>query len=279
MSDLVRWCAIADPKRRSDEKRYLALSEAMKLSGLDNEMTFLTSTAENIQNVLDSARNDFAQIRFVGQVGTWVLPILERIPSAVKSLKSADALVCETHEWWPRFFLVEGLNQMLANDHAMLDLRGSVFIFGATSEARAVIAALSKIGFNKMIISDPDEAVCTAFVEDLRKSYFGTQFQSVPRQFVTQLPGICSVAVNTVSESDAGNSSSDLAYFNFLKAGGSWLDLSIFPLNASLKTEALSVGATVIEGAQGFAFADQLWASSVFNISIDTTTYSRQLLF
>ena len=69
----------------------------------------------------------------------------------------------------------------------------------------------------------------------------------------------------------------DLAYFNFFKAGGYWLDLSIFPLDTVLTSEAQSVGATLLSGAHVYAMTDQLWAEAVFKIKIDTQTYADRL--
>ncbi len=279
MSAPIRWCTIADAYRAPQEARYQALDKALQAAGLETSFEFLIADQSNMGEILEKAKLEFSQIRFAGQSGSWVLPLLIRLPSSVMSLKSADALVYDQKEWWPRFYLVEGLNQMLAKDVSALDLSGSVFIFGATCEARAAIAALSKIGFNKMIISDPDEAACSAFVEEMKRSYFGTQFQSVARQFVTQLPGVCSIAVNTLSAAEAKEAATEIAYFNFLKAGGMWLDLSIFPLNSALQAEAVSVGATILSGAHGLALTDQLWAKSVFQVSIDLAAYTAQLSF
>lgn len=277
MKTPVRWCAIADEARSSEKRRFESLSQALREAGIENEFEFLIADKASAAAVLDKAKSEFAQIRLAGSVGAWILPTLERVPSSLNFSRAADAMVCEYNEWWPRFYLVEGLNQMLSLDASTLDLSGSVFIFGATPEARAAAAALSKIGLNRVVLSDPDDAKASAFVEELKRADFGTQFQAVPRAQITQIPGICSVAINTLSTLSEKETATELAYFNFLKPGGFWLDLAIFPLNATLQTEAQSVGASLFSGAHALALTDRLWAEAAFKVSIDAEAHSGRL--
>ncbi len=277
MSDVVRWCELSDRIDEPAKTRFQILNQEICKAGLETELTFAAADQANLQHVLDQARSSYAQIRISGRLGAAVIELLDRFPSALASLKACDSLVYEGGQWWPRFFLVEGLNQTIASDAAGLDLGGSVLILGATSEAKASVAALSRIGFNKMIISDPNETLCSAFVQDIRRAYFGIQFQAIARRAVTQLPGVCSIAVNTLTVTEDENSIGELAYFNFLKPGGFWLDLSIFPLNSGLQSEASSVGASVISAARVLARADCLWAASAFKVSIDFESYALSL--
>ena len=277
MSDLVQWCEISDRADDLGRVRFQRLNDELRKAGLKSEVTYVPATAANLQEALDQARSKYAQIRFSGRTGAAVMPLLERQPSALIALKACDSLVCQDGDWWPRFFLVEGLNHTIASDAAALDLGGSALVLGATPQARAAVAALSRIGFNKIMVNDPSDDVGSAFVEELRRAYFGIQFQMVSRNAVTQLPGICSIAVNTLTASEDVNSITELAYFNFLKPGGFWLDLSIFPLNSGLQGEAFSVGASMISGARVLARADCLWAQSAFKVSIDFDSYASSL--
>jgi hypothetical protein len=83
--------------------------------------------------------------------------------------------------------------------------------------------------------------------------------------------------VNTLSAEDDATSSTELAYFNFLKPAGFWLDLSIFPRNAALEHEAISVGASVVSGARVLAATDCLWAKTVFGLTLDADVYASRL--
>jgi shikimate 5-dehydrogenase len=275
---MIRWCEITDRDDDFARKRFQLLTTEIQKAGVENEVTFTIANEETLPDILEKARSTFAQIRVGGRLGSVIMPLMNRIPSSLASLKACDSIVSERGDWWPRSFLVEGLNQTLASDAGTLDLGGSVLILGTTPQARASVAALSRVGFNKMIISDPSEAVGAAFVEDLKRSFFGIHFQSVPRSSVTQLPGICSIAVNTLTAAEDANSINELAYFNFLKTGGFWLDLSIFPLNVGLQNEALSVGAIIISGSRVFSATDSLWAESVFKVKIDRESYASSLL-
>jgi shikimate 5-dehydrogenase len=260
-----------------DEPRFKILDETLKAAGVETEFTHVKATPETLGEAIDEARATQDQIRIGGRLGGHVLPLLSRLPSSVLSLKACDALVCENGEWWARFCLVEGLNHTLAQDAAALDLGGSVLILGATPDARATVAALSRIGFNKMVVSDPSEAACASFVEDLRRSYFGIQFQVVAREAVTQLPGVCSIAVNTLTQTEDADALNELAYFNFLKPNGFWLDLAVLPRNLNLEAEALSVGASVVSGARVLAMTDRVWAEAALKIKIDFDAHASRL--
>ena len=261
----MRWCELAfNDANRATTKRYELLNEELRALGVETEFEAVQCSKADLEPTLEKLRADFQAIRFSGETGPAVLPFLTRIPASISTLRSADSLVCEDGNWWPRCFLVEGVNQTFADDKSSIDLSGSVFILGATSKARAVVAALSRIGFGRMIISDPDEKKCQAFVEELRKSYFGIQFQATPRTLVTQLPGVCSVAVNTLVDGDDASGVAELAYFNFLKVGGVWLDLALFPLNQALQAEAVSVGGTLVDGYRVLAETDALWIAAAF---------------
>jgi shikimate 5-dehydrogenase len=272
---MTKWCVITDFK---DEPRFQILNETLKASGVPTEFTQIQATPATLAEALEEAKTTQNQIRIGGRLGAHVLPLLERLPSSVLSLRACDALVCDNNEWWPRFYLVEGLNQTIAHDAATLDLGGSVLVIGATPDARATVAALSRIGFSKMIVSDPSEAACSSFVEELRRSYFGIQFQIVARKAVTQLPGVCSIAVNTLLQSEDSEALNELAYFNFLKPNGFWLDLAILPPNTNLETEALSVGASIISGARALAMTDKIWAETALKIKIDFEAHASSLI-
>jgi shikimate 5-dehydrogenase len=271
---MIKWCEITDAPGST---RFRFLDEELKRAGLETEFSSAVANESSLPEVLEHALQTQNQIRVSGRLSSSVLAQLPRLPSSILSLKACDSLVCDKGEWWPRFFLVEGLNQTIAMDASALDLTGSVLILGASAEARAAVAALSRIGFNKMIVSSPRENEGEAFVEDLRRSYFGIKFQVVARNAVTQLPGVCSIAVNTLSRLEDAESISELAYFNFLKPNGFWLDLTLSPRNASLESEALSVGAAVVSGAKAIALTDKLWAESVFKTSIDLDSYAARL--
>lgn len=109
---MKKWAVLTDKSDGSDRRRFESLREALLKAGVETEVSILvTSEADFLQN-FENAKAQYSQIRFTGQTGSWVIPHLVRLPSAMLSLKSCDSLVCDHDEWWPRFYLVEGLNKI-----------------------------------------------------------------------------------------------------------------------------------------------------------------------
>lgn len=257
----VRWVELST---RCERERYTALSEELAKAGIANEVAFIEAPLAEFEPRLSEVKSEFAQIRIGGGLREIAYRTAERMPSTLLTVRSADAYVCERGEWWPRNFLVDGLQQAIAEEFGQLDLSGGVFVLGANADARAVITALFKVGYRRFSISDNDEDVALALTEELQATHFGVQFQAVPRHLVTQLPGVNSVAVNTLPLGTDDGILGELFYFNFLKPGGIWLDLPLVPRNPALATEAASVGATVEESAGVLARVDFAWAQAAF---------------
>lgn len=258
-SSVLRWAEIAI---RCDRERYTGLSELLREKGIENEVEFIETTPDDFAAVCEDAKTRFDQIRVGGALAEPAATLTDRLPSALLTLRSADALVYLDGEWWPRNFLIEGLQRSIASDLAHLDFLGGVFILGATAEARAVVAALSRVGFTRFNISESDATRGQEFVEQMRKTYFQTQCQFVPRHMITQLPGVHSVGVSTIREVEDDGLLTELSYFNFLRSGGIWLDLPFVPLSSSLENEARNVGALVEPSYRVWARADQFWLES-----------------
>lgn len=270
---MIRWCEIAEYHER---ERFEALSQAITKAGVENEVSFLMIDGEEFPVLLERAKSQFQQIRLSGSASEDVLALTPVLPSSTRILGCADALCRENEAWNPRNYLIEGLGRAFAKTSS-LDLTGGVFILGATPETRALVAALTRIGFNRFNIADPNEGTAQTLVEDLRKKYFGAQFAAVPRHLVTQLPGVHSIAVNTLVEGRDEGALGELFYFNFLKPGGLWLDLPLLPFNSSIDAEAHSVGAIVLSATEVFSIADFYWAKEVLGVSISQSEYESRL--
>lgn len=263
---MMRWCEVGN---EPSTVRFQALSEALTKAGVENEYTFIEFTGD--PEKIFARAEQFDQIRLTGEAASRILSYSPRTPSTLLPLRAADSYVKEADgNWWPRCFFVDGLNRTFAHSKLDLDFSSGVFILGANPESRWVIASLSRIGYNKVSLCEPDEVRGQAFVEELKKSYFKLQVQFVPRHLLTQLPGVHAVGVNTLFEGRDDGALAELFYFNFLKPGGAWLDLALFPYNQSLEAEAKSVGATLIPGHRVVAIADCLWAKAVgYDIDVD----------
>jgi shikimate 5-dehydrogenase len=161
------------------------------------------------------------------------------------------------------------LQRLAASDLGSLDLNASAFIVGATPETRSAVAALVRIGFRRVNLTGTNDKRGEEMLKDFKKTYFNVQFSFTPRSMITQLPGVHSVAVNTLSMNDDPSQLSELFYFNFLKSGAVWIEVPFTTGNSPLIQEARNVGADVRESAQVSARCDQAWAESCFKVRLD----------
>jgi shikimate 5-dehydrogenase len=269
----IRWAEISD---QPQPERLAAVSSALKSAGVDNEFVEIAAGEADFADVLERAKSEFDQIRIGGSLRDLVPSVSIRFSSSLLAIKSADALVQTKDGWWPRNFLSEGIHRSIVLDMQDIDLSAAVFILGATPDARAAASALSKVGFSRFTISDPDEARGQSLVGELESSYFKVQFQFIPKYLITQLPKTHSIAVNTLVKGRDQGTLADLIYFNFLEIGGVWLDFAINPPNPDLLVEAEAMGAVIELGARVLARTDLLWAEACFP-NLDPSVFAEAL--
>ncbi len=275
----IKWIEISDVESRSAGRaRFETLSSLLSESGVENEIVLQETTGEDLQTSLKSAMAGFDQIRISGSIGSNVLEHFDNVPLSSKQIGAADALVKADGKWWPRNFLFDGILRAVVSDVKKLNLSGGVFVFGATTEARAAIGAFARLGYRKFSISDPREDIGQTFVEQLKKTHFEVQFQFIPRHMITQLPSVHSAGINTLVRGHDDGALEELFYFNFLEPMGVWLDLALFPLNEALSEEARAVGAFVESGISVAAHTDALWVEACFpSFALDREAYCERL--
>ena len=272
-AEVIEWCEVGDVP---STERFTSLSEVIREAGVENNWTFLPVGTEGEAKL--SVADGYKYIRLSGSACQEAIRFSVHAPSQIISLGAADALVAESNNVrWPRCFFTDAVARTLAQLNLDLDFSGGVFVLGATPEARWMIASLARLGFSRVSISDPDEAKCQLMVDEMRRSTFGVQFQNVPRQLLTQLPGVHPIAINTLAKGLDGGALEELFYFNFLKPGGAWIDLALLPYNSALEAEAESVGAQVIQGHRIIALADVLWAKSVLGVTLELDALAANL--
>jgi hypothetical protein len=272
---MIKWTEIA---LTPSVWRYEVLSEELKLCGVEN--TFIPTQVANldvVQDTIASAKNEFAQIRLGAKLGEVVLHEDANLPAQLLITRGADALVPELGQWWPRCFYFDGVTRTLVQDLTNLDLRGGVFIMGANWEARVLIAALTRAGFQKFLVSDIEEAPAQKLVKDLERIHFGVSFQYVQKELVTQLPGTNSIAINILSLVEHPGLVSDLSYLNFLRPDGVWIETQPYPENSPLTVEALSLGVQVEPALHLVSNVDAVWAEYCFKTKIDLPRYREAL--
>jgi hypothetical protein len=269
-----QWAVLSDIDERV---RYDVISAELNKIGFQNSFSFVLCPAPEITVAVNEAQKKYSAIRIGGGLRNLVADFSPMLPSMMFALKSADALVIENGSWSPRNFLLEGLQQTFAQAVASFDLHGSVFIIGATPEAKAVVAAVSRIGYKSVLLTDSDESRAKELLHSLKGGFFGLEIEFISPSQVTQLPGASMVAVNTLAAGADGGLLGELFYFNFLHAGGVWLDLALFPQNPHLQVEAETVGAIVADGVGVWARTDWIWARHCLAL-LNSPLYDKLLL-
>lgn len=272
------WAEVTDSA--AEDARFSILSKRIADAGVENRREVFATTSEDLPAAIQAARDAGAtQIRFGGSLPEHVPWLFESIPSQILTLRVADGLqIDQSGRVWPRNYLHEGFSRLIAADLKDLDLSGAAFIVGANPTARSCVAAIVRVGVRRVNLTDLDEERGQALLEEFRRSYFNVQFQFTRRSLITQLPGVHSIAVNTVRVKDDPTQLNELFYFNFLKSGGAWVEIPHGTESAALLAEARSAGAQVEPGEQLAAHCDRAWVESCFGAKIDFVSYRDELL-
>ncbi len=271
---MIKWTEIS---AQPSEWRFKALSEELTKCGFQNQFEPMLTAPDDFGSAIESAKQNFAQIRVGGDYAEHALRYFPDLPADLLSLKAVDAFVPDTGAWWPRCFYFEGVIRTLVRDLKDLDLGSGVFIMGATWESRVIVAALTRAGFNKIHLSDVDDVRGQAMVKELERLNFGSTFQYVQRSMVTQLPGTSSIAINVLSLVEFPNLIADLSYLNFLRPDGIWIETQPYADDSALTIEALSLGTQVEPALHLVSNVDEAWAERCFKVKIDVQRYQESL--
>lgn len=268
---MIRWAEVA---QSCENLRFETLSRFLNEKGVANEFTAINCELQDFRAQLDLALKNYKHLRIGAPYGETVLQNFTHLPALMINLKSCDVLVNRDGAWWPENLLHEALQTALADGQPTLDLTSSILVVGTGASARAIVAAVLRLGFNRVNITARSPEKGQALVEDLRKSYFSVQFQFIPQANLNSLPGIHSVVINTTPIRDDNTLLEQLYYFNFLAPGGMLIDCNTFPIETNLAKEAHDVGASVITGYLLACYTDVLWAERFLNFPISTQEYS-----
>lgn len=254
------------------------LMEELRQSGFENEFVPTELKPEdNLKVVLASAQKTFDQIRLGSELAEAFIDDETQLPASLLNLLAADAFVPEFGQWWPRCFFYEGVTRTIVRDLKNIDLRGGVFVMGATWQTRVLVAAMTRVGFNKIILSDIDEERGSKMLTQLQRLNFGVTFQYVPKSLVTQLPGTNSIAANVLSLVEVPALISELSYLNFLKPEGVWIETIPYPDGSPLTSEAVGIGTQVEPALHLLSNVDAAWAEHCFEVKIDLNRYREAL--
>lgn len=179
-----------------------------------------------------------------------VLEHFPQLPTHVKWLQTADSLVFENKEWWPRLYLYDTLRSLIVGQFRDLDISLDSYVIGANHMGRAAVAAMVGLGFSHVSLVDEDDEKLEKEVTLLRRYLFGVNIEAVPAHTLTvrEKPG--SLMLNTVSMRDNSDVLGDLSYFNFMKTGGVVIDISECSSHNHLLEEAQRADLKIMSGLE-----------------------------
>lgn len=205
--------------------------------------------------------------------GRTVLDHVQGVSREIRDLGCADTLIRDGQRWWPRCFLVEGIQRSLMNSKVDLDPNGALLVTGSGASARATVYCFVKLGFKKIGISGRSFEKVTEWVGELERSFFDVKFEAIPVDQLVEQAGLYSVLVNTTPLEKGNHIVHELYYFNFLKAPGLVIDLNLFPFQTPLMKEARDVNIRTIDGLEIAVSVDTHLIKKVAGIDIDTQAY------
>lgn len=252
----MKWAVLGE---QFEKKRYLFLSQWLAESGFQNEVQFLNSDADKLKEFIEDSKSSFEQLRIETPYCERVIEESESVISLSLSLSAADCLVCDNQKWWPRNALYEAVVRLVAQRLEGLSLNSSVFVVGAGASAKSVIAALVKMGFISINITDRLTERGLELISELKRVYFNVEFEFTPADGLTLLPGHHQMIINTTPSVAENTLIEELCYFNYLQEGGVVVDLTLSREETKLLQEAKSVHAVTIDGCEMASLVDQVW--------------------
>jgi shikimate 5-dehydrogenase len=261
------------------DRRWVALTEICRVDlGIDLsvevKLVDLENLKENIETVIKSGAD---ACRISDEVSTEVEAHLSRTTQKATFAGACPFLVRDGKEWWPRPLLEEALIHCVTENFGQLDLDSFALVAGAGGGAKLAIASIAMLGYSTINISDKSEENAIRLVEEMKKKFFQINFQAVPFQSITTLPGVHSLVVNTTPLSLENDLLDELYFFNFLKSGGAVIDLTLIPSETPLIIEAKQWGARHLSGDYVSAERDALMIEKLTGKKLQTSKY-RELL-
>jgi hypothetical protein len=195
-------------------------------------------------------------LRIPPEESSALLEHFPHLPTVVSWLATADSLVLESGEWWPRLYLFDSLRTLLINQFRDLDISLNSYVIGANHLGRAAVAALVGLGYSNVSLVDEDPAKLDSEVQLLRRYLFGVHIEGMPAHTLTvrEKPG--SLMLNTMRMQDDSLVLGDLSYFNFMKTGGVVVDISECANHNQLLEEAQRADLKTLSGLEVQAQCD-----------------------
>ncbi|MGE0762253.1 MAG: hypothetical protein AB7N80_03135 [Bdellovibrionales bacterium] len=243
------------------ESRYKVLSDFLRQKGVENQLNIVECANVEFQDRLNEVMKDSDQIRIESPFREQIMSLFKSQPMMVASIGAADCLVKRDGKWWPETSLFYAFNQLFSLYGAGLDLDGEVLIVGGGAGAKFAVASALRAGFSKVNVTTKFDDQGISLITDLRRRYFGAQFEFVPQDRLVLLPGTNSLLINTTPLVPSNDLLAELYYLNFLRQDGMIWDLVVSPGNTQLIREGEQINIKCVRGREVSALSDHVWLS------------------
>ncbi len=200
-----------------------------------------------------------------------VFPDLTIVPTQVRLLRCFDSLFQENGKLYPRVIIAQALHDVLVERAKDLDTRTPAFVIGEGEFARIATVVLAEMGITEVYLVGRQPAV-SQHALDLKKSFFGIQFNILPLEELTMQSVSAGIIINTVDLNEQKDLLTDLSYFNFMKGDGYVMDLNLNIENHQLLEEAERADLRVLPPAQVYSALTLRWLKRLrvnHNLSVE----------
>ena len=257
------WAEIA---LRPDKIRFDCLSQFLQDSGVPNRVEYFeVKTEDQLVTIVEQLKKTKDQIRIGPPYGPVIGSSVIQNTSISLSLKTADALLKQEQEWWPRSCLQDSFVRVLARYVKKMDIESKALIVGLGAKARAIVLGLLNAGYGKIYFVDVNAQKSKDLVEELKQKYFGVEFGYYKQEDLAYLPGVHSIVINTTPNVEGNQMLPDLHYFNYLNSKAVVLDLSLEQAESALMAQAKDLGLIAVSGHIIASYTDCIWAELCFS--------------
>ena len=247
-----------------DLKRYELLSSFLNSQGIENKWTDIEISPTEFHDKFADEMKAFDQVRDDSPIRHTSFLAMKKHEAEMLVLRSGDTYFKDKFGvYWLRSATYYGMEAMLNGLDSPIDVEGAALIVGAGGGARAAISALVKAGMKTFNLTNAYDDQVIDLIAELKKVYFGIEFNFVSQGQLVLLPGSNSVVVNSTPYTATNEIVKELAYFNFLKAPGMIWELSLSPIETDLVIESGQIGARAIKGHEFAALTDRKWVEWV----------------
>lgn len=159
-------------------------------------------------------------------------------PTQVQLLGCCDTFLFENKNYWPRVLLYESLREAIVLRLSNHDIKEAAYVVCNDMKGRVLVSLLLSLGHRRVFLVGEDEDFINEETEFLKRFHLGTEVLPLPAHQLTLQTTKASILVSTVKYNEDHPILNDLVYFNFMKSGGTVLDLNFEKSKSSLLEEA-----------------------------------------